>query len=66
MEYLPDVYQHFEQAFPQVHQPTRTSRTACYEGEEVRHVGLFALTTIGFRHTVAALSWIEEVIEAAK
>jgi hypothetical protein len=31
----------------------------------VRHVGLLALTTIGFPHTVAGLSWIEEVIETA-
>lgn len=30
--------------------------------EEVRHVGLLALTTIGFPHTVAGLGWIEEVI----
>jgi hypothetical protein len=32
----------------------------------VRHVGLLALTTMGFPQTVAGLSWIEEVIEAAK
>jgi 4-carboxymuconolactone decarboxylase len=30
--------------------------------EEVRHVGLLALTTIGFPHTVAGLGWIDEVI----
>jgi len=30
--------------------------------EELRHVGLLALTTIGFPHTVAGLGWIEEVI----
>jgi alkylhydroperoxidase/carboxymuconolactone decarboxylase family protein YurZ len=30
--------------------------------EEVRHVGILALTTIGFPHTVAGLGWIEEVI----
>jgi hypothetical protein len=31
--------------------------------EELCHVGLLALTTIGFPHTVAGLGWIEEVIE---
>jgi alkylhydroperoxidase/carboxymuconolactone decarboxylase family protein YurZ len=105
MEYLPDVYQHFEHAFPQVHSVHQDLAKACYEGgpldertarlvklgiavgaqaegavrsharralsegesrEEVRHVGLLALTTIGFPHTVAGLSWIEEVIQAAK
>ncbi len=30
--------------------------------EELRHVGVLALTTIGFPHTVAGLGWIEEVI----
>ena len=41
------------------------ARRALAEGirpEEVRHVGLLALTTIGFPHTVAGLGWIEEVI----
>jgi alkylhydroperoxidase/carboxymuconolactone decarboxylase family protein YurZ len=45
------------------------ARRALSEGEsreEVRHVGLLALTTIGFPHTIAGLSWIEEVIETAK
>jgi len=32
--------------------------------EELRHVGLLALTTIGFPHTVAGLGWIKEVIES--
>jgi alkylhydroperoxidase/carboxymuconolactone decarboxylase family protein YurZ len=30
--------------------------------DEVRHVGLLALTTIGFPHTVAGLGWIDAVI----
>jgi 4-carboxymuconolactone decarboxylase len=33
--------------------------------DEIRHVGLLALTTIGFPHTVAGLGWIEEVIAGA-
>ena len=104
MEYLPDVNQHFERAFPHVHSAHQELAKACYEGgplderaarlvklgialgaqaegavrsharralaegasrEEVRHVGLLALTTIGFPHTIAGLRWIDEVIESA-
>jgi 4-carboxymuconolactone decarboxylase len=32
--------------------------------EELRHVGILALTTIGFPHTVAGLGWIDEVLES--
>jgi len=32
MEYLPDVYQHFERAFPQVHSAHQELAKACYEG----------------------------------
>jgi alkylhydroperoxidase/carboxymuconolactone decarboxylase family protein YurZ len=41
------------------------ARRALSEGvspNEIRHVSLLALTTIGFPHTVAGLGWIEEVI----
>ena len=101
MGYLPDVYRHFDEAFPRVHAAHQELARACYEGgpldgrsarlvklgialgaqaegavrsharralaegltaEEVRHVGLLALTTIGFPHTIAGLGWIEEVI----
>ena len=101
MSYLPDVYQHFERAFPNVHAAHQELAKACYEGgpldprsarlvklgvaigaqaegavcsharralaenmtpDEVRHVGLLALTTIGFPHTVAGLGWIDDVI----
>jgi 4-carboxymuconolactone decarboxylase len=44
------------------------ARRALLEGanpDEVRHVSLLALTTIGFPHTVAGLGWIEEVIASA-
>jgi 4-carboxymuconolactone decarboxylase len=99
--YLPDIYQHFERAFPNVHAAHQELARSCYEAgpleertarlvklgiaigaqaegavrshtrralaeemrpEELRHVGLLALTTIGFPHTVAGLGWIEEVI----
>jgi 4-carboxymuconolactone decarboxylase len=45
------------------------ARRALSEGEsreDVRHVGLLALTTIGFPHTIAGLSWIEEVSSTAR
>jgi 4-carboxymuconolactone decarboxylase len=103
MSYLPDVYQHFERAFPTVHAAQQELARRCYEvgpldersarlvklgiaigaqaeeavrsharralteqtrPEELRDVGLLALTTIGFPHTVAGLGWIEEVIES--
>jgi hypothetical protein len=32
MEYLPDVYQHFERAFPHVHAAHQDLAKACYEG----------------------------------
>jgi 4-carboxymuconolactone decarboxylase len=105
MGYLPDVYQHFERAFPRVHAAHQELAKACYEDgpldqraarlvklgvalgaqaegavrsharralsegespDEVRHVALLALTTIGFPHTIAGLRWIEEVIEAGQ
>jgi 4-carboxymuconolactone decarboxylase len=101
VSYLPDIYQHFERAFPNVHAAHQELARSCYEAgpleertarlvklgiaigaqaegavrshtrralaeemrpEELRHVGLLALTTIGFPHTVAGLGWIEEVI----
>ncbi len=101
MSYLPDIYQHFEHAFPNVHAAHQELAKACYEAgpldargarlvklgvaigaqaegavrsharralvekitpDEVRHVGLLALTTIGFPHTMAGLRWIDEVI----
>jgi alkylhydroperoxidase/carboxymuconolactone decarboxylase family protein YurZ len=101
MSYLPDVFQHFEHAFPDVHAAHEKLAKACYEAgpldrrdarlvklgiaiaaqaegavrshvrraleegvpaDEIRHVGLLALTTIGFPHTIAGLGWIEEVL----
>jgi alkylhydroperoxidase/carboxymuconolactone decarboxylase family protein YurZ len=43
------------------------ARRAIEEGtsvEEVRHAALLALTTMGFPGMIAAIEWIEEVIEA--
>jgi alkylhydroperoxidase/carboxymuconolactone decarboxylase family protein YurZ len=32
MEHLPDVYQHFERAFPQIHSAHQDLAKVCYEG----------------------------------
>ena len=32
MSYLPDIYQHFERAFPNVHAAHQELAKACYEG----------------------------------
>ena len=43
------------------------ARRALEEGtgvEEVRHAALLAMTTMGFPGMIAAIEWIEEVIEA--
>jgi 4-carboxymuconolactone decarboxylase len=45
-------------------EPCARTRAALAEemrAQELRHVGLLALTTIGFPHTMAGLNWIEEV-----
>ena len=94
MSYLPDIYQHFERAFPNVHAAHQELARSCYEAgpldersarlvklgvaigaqaegavrsharralaenvtpDEVRRVGLLALTTIGFPHAVVGL-----------
>jgi alkylhydroperoxidase/carboxymuconolactone decarboxylase family protein YurZ len=33
--------------------------------EEIRHVGLLALTTVGLPRMMAGLSWIDDVLKAA-
>lgn len=43
------------------------TRKALDEGvtpEEVRHAVLLALSTLGFPHMIAAMSWADEVIES--
>ena len=50
------------QAEGAVRSHTRRALAEDMHPEELRHVGLLALTTIGFPHTVAGLGWIEEVI----
>jgi 4-carboxymuconolactone decarboxylase len=101
MEHLPGIYQHFEDAFADVHAAHQELARRCYaagaidertarlvklgiaigaqsdgsvrsharralqEGhspEELRHVAVLSLTTIGFPHMSAGLEWIEEVV----
>jgi len=45
-----------------VHSHTRRALDAGATPEEIRHVVLLALTTIGFPNMVAAMSWVEDVL----
>ena len=49
---------------PSVRSHARRALAEQTRPEELRDVGLLALTTIGLPHTVAGLGWIEEVIES--
>ncbi len=46
-----------------VHSHARKALDAGASAAEVRHVVLLAMTTIGFPATMAALAWIEDVLE---
>jgi alkylhydroperoxidase/carboxymuconolactone decarboxylase family protein YurZ len=41
---------------------TRRALADGHSADEIRHVAVLALTTLGFPHTVAAIGWIEEVL----
>lgn len=43
-----------------VHSHTRRALEAGASAEEIRHVVLLGVTTLGFPHTVAALTWVED------
>jgi AhpD family alkylhydroperoxidase len=47
-----------------VHSHTRRALDAGATPDEVRHVVLLALTTIGFPNMMAALTWVEDVLNA--
>jgi 4-carboxymuconolactone decarboxylase len=49
-----------------VHSHTRRALDAGASKEEVRHVVVLALTTIGFPNMIAALTWVEDVLQADK
>jgi 4-carboxymuconolactone decarboxylase len=46
-----------------VHSHTRRSLDAGCTAGEIRHVALLATTTIGFPAMMAALTWVEDVLE---
>ena len=45
-----------------VHSHTRKARTAGASDEEIRHSVLLAIPTIGFPNTMAALTWVEDIL----
>ena len=46
-----------------VHSHTRKALKAGCTGEELRHTVMLALPTIGLPSTMAALSWVDDIIE---
>ncbi len=45
-----------------VHSHTRRALEAGASAEEIRHVVLLAMATIGFPATMSAMSWVEDVL----
>jgi alkylhydroperoxidase/carboxymuconolactone decarboxylase family protein YurZ len=48
-----------------VHSHTHRAVAAGATPKEVRHVVLLGLTTLGFPSTIAALTWVEDVLKRA-
>lgn len=46
-----------------VHSHVRKSLDAGAQPDEIRHVAVLALTTVGFPSMMAALSWVNDVLE---
>ncbi|MEK6602474.1 MAG: carboxymuconolactone decarboxylase family protein, partial [Candidatus Binatota bacterium] len=49
-----------------VHSHTRKALEAGATPREIRHLVLLGLTTLGFPSTIAALSWVEDVLKKAR
>jgi hypothetical protein len=45
-----------------VHSHTRRALEVGCSPDELRHVGVLAITTIGFPSTMAAMSWVEDIL----
>ena len=45
-----------------VHSHTRRALQASCTPDELRHVAVLAITTIGFPSTMAAMSWVEDIL----
>jgi 4-carboxymuconolactone decarboxylase len=49
-----------------VHSHTRRALEEGATPEEIHHVVLLSLTTLGFPHTIAALTWVEDDLKIDK
>ncbi len=49
-----------------VHSHTRRAIDAGASREEIRHALVLLISTIGFPHVMAALSWAEDILEESK
>jgi alkylhydroperoxidase/carboxymuconolactone decarboxylase family protein YurZ len=49
-----------------VHSHTKRAVERGISEDEIIHVALLAITTIGFPSTIAAITWIKDVIETKK
>lgn len=49
-----------------VHSHTRRALDAGASAEEIRHVVLLAVTTLGFPSMMAILSWVDEILDQQK
>ena len=47
-----------------VHSHTRRALAEGITPEEIRHAILMAMTTVGFPRTMAALSWVNDLLES--
>ncbi len=48
-----------------VHSHTRRALQEGLSADEIKHTALLAIPTIGFPHSIAALSWIMDITDAA-
>jgi len=49
-----------------VHSHTRRALEAGATAEEIYHVALLGLTTLGFPHTIAAMTWVQDDLKNSK
>jgi alkylhydroperoxidase/carboxymuconolactone decarboxylase family protein YurZ len=49
-----------------VHSHTRRALEAGCKPDELRHVGVLAISTIGFPATMAATSWVEDILRGSR
>jgi alkylhydroperoxidase/carboxymuconolactone decarboxylase family protein YurZ len=46
-----------------MHSHTRRALEADCTPDQLRHVGVLAITTIGFPSPMAAMSWVEDILQ---